>query len=170
MRFTRERAREGNPLTLTARELPRPGAREIRDPDAFEQVGAVALAGEVNVGSDGEVREQPVILREVADSPPLGAEVDPSIGVEPQLIAKRNPSSAWTFQAGDSFQQRGLTRAGWSDQRDGLSVEGQCGANLEASSREGDVDVEEIHERSTSFEASRIAALTIMSSTPIEIA
>lgn len=157
-------------MPLTARELPWPRAGEIRDPEAFEQVGAVALAGEANVGGDGEVWEQPIILREVADPSPLGAEVDSSFGVEPQLFAERDTSSGRTFQTGDGLQQRGLTRTGWSDQSDGLGVEGQCGANLEASTGEGDVDVEEVHERSSSLEASRIAALTIMSSTPIEIA
>ena len=73
----------------------------MRDPDAFEQVRPVALTREPHVPRDGEVGEQAVILREVPDAAALGTEVNPSLGIEPQLPPERNPSSALAFETGD---------------------------------------------------------------------
>ena len=166
-----ERARERDALALAAGELPGTGGGEVPDPESLEQVGAVALAGEAHVRGDRQVREQPVVLREVADATALGAEVDTA---GRRRTTARDPSAmrprAAALESGDRAQQRGLAGAGGSDERDRLGAEAQRGAKIERSPREGDVDVEEVHERTSSFEASRIAALTIISSTPIATA
>ncbi len=87
----RQRTGEGNPLTLTPRELPRPGAGQVSDSQPFEQIRSVAPAGKAHVGGDGEVRKQPVILRQVAHPPVMRAHVNVFGGVEPDLPAERDP-------------------------------------------------------------------------------
>ena len=74
-RLAGERARQRHALTLAARQLGRPRRSQVRDPDALEQIGAVAPAGEADVPGDGQVREQPVVLGDVADAALLGREV-----------------------------------------------------------------------------------------------
>jgi len=107
----------------------------VRDPEAPEQVGPVALAGEAHVGRDGQVRKQAVILRQVADAPALGAEVNSPLSLEPDLVAKRDPPGARTVQTGDGPQQRCLAGTGWPDDRDRLGAERQGRAKLEPSAR-----------------------------------
>ena len=142
----------------------------MRDPEALEQVRPVALAGEADVRGDAEVREQPVVLRQVADAPSLRAEVDPLRDVEPQLAAEGDPARERALETGDGSQQRGLAGAGRADDRDRLGAEVQRRAKIERPPGESDVDVEEGHERTSSLEVSRIAALTMISSTPIATA
>jgi hypothetical protein len=74
----------------------------LPDPETLEQVWTVALAGEAHVPGNGEVREQPVILREVTDAASLGAAVDAPFCVEPDFGSKRDPSCVGAFQASDS--------------------------------------------------------------------
>ncbi len=96
--------------------------------------------------------------------------MDTLLGIEPQFAAEPDPPGTFAFEAGDSSQQRGLARAGRADDRDRLGAEVQFGAKIERAPGESDVDFEEVHERASSFEVSRIAALTMISSTPIAIA
>lgn len=91
-------------------------------------------------------------------------------GVEPHLVAERDPSASRSLQPGDGPQQRGLAGARRADQRERLTTEAQLGAKIERPPREGDVDGEEIHARTSSLAVRRIAALTMISSTPIAIA
>lgn len=142
----------------------------MRDPEPLEEVGPVPFAGEAHVRGDGEVREQAIVLGEIPDSTPLRAEVDVSGGVEPDVVAERDPPGSGTLETGDHSEQRRLAGAGCSDDGDRLGAHGQRGAENEGSPRELDVDVEGFHERVSSLEVSRIAALTAISSTPIEIA
>ncbi len=140
-------------------------------PEALEQVGAVAPGGEPDVPGDGEVREQPVILWQVSDAASLGAEVEALRDVEPDLVAERNAPRARALEAGDRSQKRGLAGARRTNKRDRLGgSEVQRDANIERPPREGDVDDEGVHERANSLAVSRMAALTIISRTPIAIA
>lgn len=116
------------------------------------------------------MREQAVVLRQVTDASSLGAQMDTALGVEPLLAGERDPAGPRALEPGDRLQQRGLSRARWPDQRDCLGTGPQGRAKLERPAREGDIDVKEVHERISSLDASRIAAATIMSSTPIAIA
>ena len=126
----------------------------MRDPEPLEQVGPVAPAGEAHVAGDGQVREQAVVLRQVADAASLGAEVDACArrrtrASSPSAIRPaRRP-----LEPGDGAQQRRLAGAGRADERDRLGADAQRGAKIERSPREGDVDVEEVHERTSSLEA-----------------
>lgn len=142
----------------------------MRDPEPVEQVRAVALPREAHVRRDGQVREQPVVLGEVPDPAALSAQVNLSGGVEPRFATEHDPPRGGAVQPGDCAQQRGLPGSGRTDQRDRLGTDGQVRAEIEVSPREGDVDVEEFHERVRSLEVSRIAALPPISRTPIEIA
>ena len=114
--------------------------------------------------------EQRVVLGQIADPASLGTQVPAVRGVEPDLLAERDPTTGGALQPGDSPQQRGLARAGRTDERNRLAGEAQLGAKIERSPREGDVDGEEIHTRTSSLAVRRIAALTMISSTPIAIA
>lgn len=101
----------------------RSSASEMPDSDTLEQVGTVALAGEPHVPGNGEVREQPVILREVADAASFRGEVDVPVRVEPDFASKGDPSRAGAFQARDRSQQRGLAGTGASYERDRFVAE-----------------------------------------------
>ena len=83
----------------------------MRDPEALEQVWAVVFAREPHVLRDRQVREQPVILREVSDAASLRAELNAVLGVEPALAVERDPPDAVALQPGDGAQQRGLAGA-----------------------------------------------------------
>jgi hypothetical protein len=115
------------------------------------------------------VGKQRVVLREVADASPFGRQMDPLLRVHPDLVTESDPSLGRAFEAGEGAQQRGFARARGSDQGDRLVSERQPDAKIERPPGERDVG-EEVHERANSLAVSRIAALTIMSRTPIAIA
>ena len=114
--------------------------------------------------------EQPVVLGEVAHAPPFWAEVNAAGGVEPDLEPEGDASGSRPLQTGDGAQQRGLARARRPHQRDRLGAERQLDTKIERSAGEGDVDGEEVHERTRSLAVIRIAALRIINSTPIATA
>ena len=169
-RLSGDGARERGTLALAARELARSCAGEMSDTEALEQIRPVAPAGEAYVCRHVEMRKQRVVLRQVADPALLGTQVNLSLGVEPQLIAESDPSGVWALEPTRDSEQRCLPGPGRSDERDRLGAEIQRDAKIERPPGQSDVDCEEVHERRSSFEVSRIAALMIMSSTPIAIA
>lgn len=79
--------------------------------EAFEQVRSISLAGKADVCGDREVREEAIILREVASATAFCAEVNPPVGVEPDFAAQRDASGVRVFKAGDGSEQRGLAGA-----------------------------------------------------------
>ena len=92
-RLAGERARERDPLPLASRELAHTRARELCDPEPLEQLverRAVRRA-EADVRGHVEVREERVLLEEVADAPPLGRTVDARARVEPGLAVDGDP-------------------------------------------------------------------------------
>jgi hypothetical protein len=100
----------------------------------------------------------------------LGVQVVARVSVEPRLVTERYAAGPGPLETGDRAQQRRLAGTRGADDRDRLSPEAQARAKIERSSREDDVDVKEFQWPSSSFEASRIAALTIINNTPIAIA
>ena len=92
---------------------------------------------------------------------PVSSHRSPASSIRPGAVA---------LEPGDGAQQRGLPGARRADDRDRLGAEAQRGAKIEGPPGEGDVDFEEVHERTSSLEANRIAALTMISSTPIATA
>lgn len=157
-------------MALATGKLPRPRLGEVSDTQALEQVRAVALAGKAHVCRHRQVREQAIVLGQVTDATSLGWQTDVRGGVQPDIAAKRDPSLARALQAGDRPQQGGLAGARWPDQRDRLTADAQRRAKVKRAPSEDDIDVEEVHECASSLAVSRIAALTIISSTPIAIA
>jgi len=102
--LARERASERDTLSLAARELPGTRAGEVADPEALEQIGALALAGEAHVAGDGEVGEEAVVLRQVADAASLRAQADSPFRVEPGLAAEGDTSGGRPLESGDRPQ------------------------------------------------------------------
>ena len=90
---------------------------------AVKQVGPVAPAGKTHVPFDGEVREQTVVLGQVADPASLGTEMGPAGGVEPQLVAEHDTAGAVAFKPRDHAQQRCLAGTGRPDDRDRLGTD-----------------------------------------------
>lgn len=66
-----------------------------------EQVGPRTPAREAYVRGDSEVREESIVLREVADAAARRAEADPPCAVEPQLLAERDPPGGAALEARD---------------------------------------------------------------------
>ena len=113
---------QGDALALAAGELAGPRAAEVGDPEPVEQVGASPAGGEADVGGDVQVGEEPVVLGQVADPAPLGAQVGARGGVEPALAAERDPPALGALEPGDGAQERALPGAGGPDQGDGLGA------------------------------------------------
>src|SRR5204862_2621004 len=146
------------------------GQGEVPDTDPLEQVGPVAPGRKADVRCHREVGEKPVVLGQIPRMASFGAEVDAPSGVKPQLTAEGDAAGTRTLETGNRAQQRRLTGARGTDQADGLGADAQCCAKLERSPGKDDVDVELIHERISSLDVKRIAALTIINRTPIAIA
>ena len=140
------------------------------DPEAPQQVRPIAPAREADVRRHGQMREQPVVLREIADATSLGAEVNPLLDVKPTIGAESDPTRERTLETSDRPQQRRLAGAGRSDDRHRLGTEVQRRAKIERPAGESDVDVEKGHERRSSLDVSRMAPLRTISSTPIATA
>ena len=101
-----------------------------------------AVAAEGDVRAHVEVREQRVLLEHEADRAAVGRPVDPARGVEPDVVAERDPPRARAVQPGDRAQHGRLARAGRADQRERLPADGQLGADAEGAKRDGDVELE----------------------------
>ncbi len=170
LRVSSERAGEGHPLTLAARELRGTCRRQMRDAEVRQQIGALAPGREANVLGDGHVREEPVLLRQPSHAALFRANVQRAPGVEPDLIAGGDPSLRRALEPGHGTQERGLAGPRAPDDGDRLGAEAQAGLESKASAREGDIDVEDVHLPISSLELSRIPALTMISRTPIAIA
>jgi hypothetical protein len=104
---------EGDALTLTAGELVHANTREVSDAEAFEEVvhsRAVARA-EAHVAEDIEVREERVLLEEVADPSLLGWDVMSSLGVEQHGLTDGDGARLRPKQTGDNTERRRLAGA-----------------------------------------------------------
>ena len=107
-------------MTLTAGELTRARAGEVRDPEPLEERAAVASA-EGDVPLDVQVREERVVLEHEADGPLLRRPVDAPRRVEPRLAGDADPAAVRSRQPGDAAQHRGLPRSRRPHERDGLA-------------------------------------------------
>ena len=84
----------------------RPG--QMGDAEALEQLGALPPRREAHVPGHRQMREQAVVLGEIAETPPVGAATDPAFGVEPDRASEGDPASVRALQAGDRSKERGL--------------------------------------------------------------
>jgi hypothetical protein len=104
----------------------------VRDAEALEQLDRVPAALRARNPAEGigdvlpraQMREQRVLLEEVAAAAPLGRQLDPPAGVEPGLAAARDAPAARPQEAGDDPQHARLAGAGRPGQRDALAVAG----------------------------------------------
>ena len=94
-RLERERTCERDPLPLAARQLADVRSGQVRDLEPLEEIvdGHAAARAEAHVREDVEMREERVLLEEVADTAPLRRDVDSSVRVEPDAVGERDDAA-----------------------------------------------------------------------------
>jgi hypothetical protein len=113
------------------------------------------------------VREEGVLLEDVADAPVLGGQVDAAVGVEQDAVAEGHEPALRAHRPGDRPEDRRLPGAGGPHQRHGLAVaDVERYPELEVAKRNVDVESESRQWRS-SFRPRRTTALTTTSRPPI---
>jgi hypothetical protein len=122
---TRQGPGQSHALTLTPGQLTGACRGQVGDSDALEQVWALTPAGEADVPGDGQMGKQPIVLRQVPGVAALRGEVDLSLGVEPALGPERDVTVAGALEACDGAQQRRLSGARRTDDRDRLGAQRQ---------------------------------------------
>ena len=167
-RVARERARQADALPLAARELTRPCLRQVPDTEALEQlVHARAPASERDVAPHGQVREERVVLEDVAHAALLRRD-------GPSPVAESNQTSSPTAtrprvgpdEAADAAQDGRLARAGRPDEGDRLAADVERQPEAEGSERTVEIDAKRAHP-GTTLTASRSAPDTATSNAPI---
>ena len=88
-----------------------------------EQLGRAGGAAEADVLGDREVREERELLRDVPDRAPLRRPVHAAGGVEPDVVAERDPACGGPVQPGDGAQDGRLAGAGGADEGHGAGVD-----------------------------------------------
>ncbi len=118
-RITSQGAGERDPLALPSRELTDACVGEVADPEPLEERRhlRVVPSAEANVSSDIEVREQRVLLEEVADPAALRRNVDAPLRVEQDGVVERDETMLRPQEAGDHPEHGRLARAGRPDER-----------------------------------------------------
>ena len=123
-----QRARQRHALALAAGKLVRLARAEIFQLDQRQHVGdarwrsrglgqALLLQSKRDVGGDGEMRKQRVVLEHHVDGPPVrrhGRDID---------AVEQNTARARPLEPGDQPQQRRLAAARWTEQRKKLAVD-----------------------------------------------
>ena len=103
---------------------------------------AVARA-EADVAQHVEMREERVLLEQVADAPALRRDVDAAARVEQDGLAERDDAALRPQQPGDDAQHRRLPGARRPDERERLArLDGQVGRRVEAAKRVSEPDAE----------------------------
>src|SRR3546814_19378218 len=74
---------------------------------------------EGNIGGDGKMREQRMVLEDHADMAPRGGDVDAGAGDSP--AADADLAALQVFQAGGDAQGGRLAAAGWPEQAEDLA-------------------------------------------------
>ena len=95
-----------------------------------------------DVPADVPVREEQGLLRHVADAALLRRPVDPSGGIEPELVAERHAPPSAAPQPGNSLQNGALARAGVPEEPDVGRRGLECHLEPEALERDGELQVE----------------------------
>ena len=155
-----KRAGKRDALPLAAGQLPHPGAGERRDPEPLEQLRdrCASRRAETDVLRDVEVREERVLLEEVAHASLLRRAVDPGGRVQPCLVADGDAPAPRSEEAGNHAKGGRLSGAGRPDEGDRLAaLDGQLDAGVEGAKGMGVVDPE--RHRVRSLTESRTPAL-----------
>ena len=134
--------------------------------EAVEQLADRLARPEGHVLLHRQVREERVLLEDVAHRALLGLEEHAALGVEPDLVAERDAAAPRAHQAGDGAQDRRLAGARRPDQRQRVArLYAEVGANGKVAERDVDVEMERVHALS-SLTVRRMAALNTTSSAP----
>ena len=138
--IARERAGERDALALAAGELAHPGAGEMADAEALEElVDARAVAGpEAHVPEHVEMGEERVLLEEVADPPVLGGDVHSAAGVQQHPSVDGDRARLGLQQAGDDAEHGRLAGARRADERQRLAGLDGSGRLTRRRSEEGE--------------------------------
>ena len=110
---------ECHSLALSSGQLSRLRLRELCNPESLEEARAVAR--ERDVALHREVREQRVLLEDVADRALLGTKVDPA--PEPRLASDLDRPAARAPEPGDRVEDSRLAGPGGADQRHRLAAD-----------------------------------------------
>ena len=160
----RERAGEADALAFAAGEVAGACVAEVADAEAVEHlVGEPVVEGaEADVLGDVEVREERVLLEEVADASLLGWEVVAAARVEPGDAVDGERSLAGPQEAGDDPQHRCLPGPRGPDERGRRPArDGQPDGCYEGAKGMGEVEFERHRENSLTIR--RRPALTATS-------
>ena len=104
------------------------------------------------------MREERVLLEEVADPSMFGWDVDPAVRVQQDDIVERDDAFGWPKEARNDAQHGRLPRTGRPDERDRLAaLDRQVGRRAEAAKRV--IEAEPERHRVTSLTERRITAL-----------
>ena len=154
-------ARERDALALSAGEVTDASLHQVRDLEALEQVvhRCAPWRTEPDVREDVQMREQGVLLEEVAHPASFGRHVDACRGVEPRAIAERDDAAAGPEQSRDDAQDRRLARPRRTDERNRVAIgDGQLDGGVETAKGMGEVEFERHRVRSLTEKS--VAALT----------
>ena len=133
----RERAGERDALALAAGKALGQLALDVRDAQLIEQLERALCAiccrfsrraareREGDVVARGEVREERIVLRDVAEAAPLRREVDPGVAVEQHLAAELDAAAFWSERAEQQLEHAALAGAARARERE------RAGADLE---------------------------------------
>src|SRR5689334_16384908 len=84
--------------------------------DAVSGLPAVGVHPESDVLVDGEMREQPIVLRHVGEAPLLRRAIDAGGSVEPHLVPESNRSFLRLVEPCQAAQNRRLAGSGWTEE------------------------------------------------------
>src|SRR5438552_869486 len=145
-RFTRERARQRDALPLAAGERDRIALEkvtELQHVDRRCHALATRARGEGDVAARRQMREEPGVLRDVADVAALRRNSPAAIGVEEDLAPDDDPPARLRSEPGDRFEKRRLPGAGWP--HDGGEARPERRLHAENEGRERDLERELDH-------------------------
>src|SRR5258708_19382974 len=72
----------------------------------------------------GEMRKEPVVLRDIGEVPPLWRQIDLRRSIEPDLLTESNEAFLRSIQPGQAAQNGGLSRPRWTEQHQDAAVAG----------------------------------------------
>jgi hypothetical protein len=164
-RIARQRPGERDALALAARELADTRAAQLADAEALQELIRLRPVprAEAHVPEHVEVREERVLLEQVADAAMLGRDVAAPLGVEQYYLVDADRSRLRPQQAGNDAERRGLAGARRSDQRERLAaLDRQLGRRDEGAKRVSEPEAKRHLVRNLTD--NRTSALTTISS------
>ena len=142
-RFVNERTRQSSALFLTAGELRRLAISECAEFEGVQQIidatpamedaaAAACVSGKTKIGAHGHVREEGVVLKDIAAPALLRRKVNVSGGVEVKVIVDENAAVVGTSKASEAIEGERLTRSAGSPENDRAGVGAEMDIECEA--------------------------------------